>query len=148
MSTNLFIYFSQTNACIAQYASDLVCISLRQISWARYSSQAIKNQEREAFELHELADSIILECKQNRPVSTLETAIFLLRQVLDERPPSNPLRSDALHHLLIALLIRFNQWGWIEDNNEAVKIMNELIQSAGIVDHHSDVITETHVRQY
>ena len=128
-------------------------ISLRQIFWARidtYSSQAIEDQEREASELHALADSIILECKQNRPVSTLETAIFFLHQVLDEQPPSHPLRSNALHHLSTALLIRFNQWGWIEDFFEAVKIMTEVSQSlaAGIVDHNSDVISETHVRLY
>ena len=80
----------------------------------------------------------------------LKTAIFLLRQVLAEQLPSHPLRSDALGHLSTALLIRFNQWGWIEDYSEAINIMQELNQSlvAGIVNHNSDVISETHVCQY
>jgi hypothetical protein len=82
------------------------------------------------------------ECRQSRPISTLETAVTLLRQVLDQRPPPHPLRSETLRSLCTALLIRFNQWGWIEDCDEAVSLLTEL---SGASNQTSAVIPEAQV---
>ncbi len=111
-----------------------------------YGFQAIEDQEQEAIKLCKLADSIVMECKQNRPIAALETAISLLRRVLDQRPPSHPLRSDILRHLSIALLSRFNQWGWTDDYFEAFKFMWEIINIH--MNRDSNVFAETHVRRY
>lgn len=70
-----------------------------------------------------------MECKQGRPVATLETAIFLLRQVLDQQAPSHPSRSNTIHYLGVALLTRFNQLGWYEDLEEVVKLHAQHIES-------------------
>lgn len=75
----------------------------------------------------QLAESILIGCKQGRLVATLETAIFLLRQVLDQQASSHPLRSNTAHHLGIALLTRFNQWGWYEDLEEVVILYEKHI---------------------
>ena len=53
-------------------------------------------------------------------MSTLESSIFLIHQVIEQQPPLC-VRSNALHALSTALLTRFIQSGWIEDVTEAVK---------------------------
>jgi hypothetical protein len=53
-------------------------------------------------------------------MSVLETSIFLIRQVIEHKPPFRVL-SNALHALSVALLTRFIQAGWIEDVTEAVE---------------------------
>jgi hypothetical protein len=109
-------------------------------------SQTTEDQERQATELHDRASSIILECKKSRPVSTVETAIFLLRSVLDQQPSAHPLRFYALRHLSIALLTRFNQWGWVEDCREALEAMVDAVRSFGTVEEASAVFSEANVR--
>ncbi len=81
------------------------------------------------MELEELARSIVVECKQDRPSSTLETAIFLLRQTLDNQPSGHPFRSDALRQLGMALLVKFSQHGWMIDVREVSECMYEIMES-------------------
>lgn len=65
---------------------------------------------------------MLLECKQGRTVATLETAIFLLRQVLEQRNSFNTFQlGKAVASVSVALLARFTQWGWFEDIEELVK---------------------------
>jgi hypothetical protein len=139
-----FDEFSSTNRRVVQYTPDPVRLSdsLDVLDYNTYLYQVIEDQDQDASKLQELASSILSECKQSRPVSTLETAILLLRQVLDQLPPSHPLRPDALHHLSSALLTRFNQWGWIEDSDEAVKLITEL---SAIAPQTSDMLSEAQV---
>ena len=75
--------------------------------------------------LHELAESIIVECKQSKPVSSLDTAIFLLGQVLDQQPPGHASRSDTLRHLATGLLARFAHAGHVEDLDQALSLLDE-----------------------
>jgi hypothetical protein len=85
----------------------------------------IEDDEQQASQLHDLAESIVLECKQDRPSASLETAIFLLRELLNQQSPSDPMRSDTSHHLSTALLTRFHQNSWIEDFQEVTTLIRE-----------------------
>lgn len=84
-----------------------------------------QDMDQDTYELHKLANSIILESKQDRPDSTLDSAILLLRQAREDRSASDPLRIDVLRHLSMALLTKFSQIGWVEDFTEALSLMIE-----------------------
>ena len=103
----------------------------------------IEEDEQQASELHDLAEAIVLECKQDRSSASLETAIFLLRELLNQQSASDPMRSDTSHHLSTALLSRFYQNGWIEDFQEAFKLILETgPKLMGDVAQRSDVLSE------
>ena len=68
------------------------------------------------------ATIMIRECLEELPHSNLETAIFLLRQAQDQLQETDPLRSNALHNLSLALHARFNQHGWMEDVEEIFEL--------------------------
>ena len=55
----------------------------------------------------------------------LETAISLLRELLNQKSASDPMRSYTSHRLSTALLSRFYQNSWIEDFEEAFKLILE-----------------------
>jgi hypothetical protein len=75
--------------------------------------------------LHELAMSIMLESKQDRLVSSLETAIFLLQCVLAQQPPGHASRLDTLQYLSRGLLARFMQGGHFGDVTAVVLLLGE-----------------------
>lgn len=79
----------------------------------------------EAAELHKLAEPIILECKQSKLVSSLQTAMFLLCQVHAQRPQGHASRSDTLRHLSMGLLARFSHAGYIGDLEQALMLIGE-----------------------
>jgi len=73
----------------------------------------------------------------------LETAISLLRELLNQKSASDPMRSDTSNHLSTALLSRFYQNGWIEDFQEAYNLILETIAKLmGYVAQGSDVLSE------
>ena len=86
-----------------------------------------KDQNERLSELQDLAESIFLECRESRPLSTLQTAIFLLYQVLEQRPSPHPLRLTYLGHLSRARLTRFTQTGWVEDFDDVLKLVVEVL---------------------
>lgn len=59
----------------------------------------------------------------------LEKVILLLRNVLDQHPSPYPSRSDTLRNLCLALLVRFNQWGWAVDAYEVKNLTADCIES-------------------
>jgi len=73
-----------------------------------------------------LAENMIRECFEESSYSNLETAIFLLRQARDQLQETDPLRSNAIHHLSLALHARFNQYGWAEDFSEIFKLVGDM----------------------
>ena len=77
--------------------------------------------DREMLDAFNLAENMIRECFEESSYSNLETAIFLLRQARDQLQETDPLRSNALHHLSLALHVRFNKYGWMEDLGEICK---------------------------
>lgn len=86
-----------------------------------------------AAELHNLARSIILECKQDQSYANLETAIFLLHLALEQLSDTQTRRMLTLHHLMIALLMRFNQWGSFHLYKELVKYAFDLFEAGRIL---------------
>jgi hypothetical protein len=79
----------------------------------------------EAFELCELANSILKGCKETAPLSDLETSISLFRQALDRRPAPHPLRSDSISDLAVALVTRFSLANQRQDLEEAKLLRGE-----------------------
>lgn len=81
--------------------------------------------ENEAVEISQLAGSIFTECRIELQISTLDTAIFLLRDVLQQRKPPHPLRYDSLQHLCTALWTRYLQTAQAEDFAESLYVHGE-----------------------
>ena len=84
------------------------------LGWCNWSRRLI-DQDGEVSELCDLAESIVSECKQNRPVSILETAYLSLmngrRPVLYESlPQSQSLQRaiDEIHPTLILMTYSLN----------------------------------------
>jgi hypothetical protein len=69
-----------------------------------------------------------MEYKQAAQPSYLETAILLLRDALTRRPASHPNRSDSLHDLAEALVIRFWHSGQPQDLGEAILLYGEVLK--------------------
>ena len=82
--------------------------------------------DKDMLDAFHLAESMIRECIEELPYSNLETAIILLRQERDQLQETDPLRSNALHHLSLAMHAKFNQYGWVEDFNEIFKLSADI----------------------
>ena len=82
----------------------------------------LEHQDEQFSELVDLAESIVLECKESKPLSTLNTAIFLFEQVLKQQPSHH--RHQYTHFCLLAeaRLTRYIQTGWVADFDEAVDL--------------------------
>jgi len=72
------------------------------------------------------AENMIRECFEELSASNLETAIFLLRQARDQLQETDPLHTNALYHLSLALHARFNHYGWMVDFEEILKSAREI----------------------
>ena len=78
-------------------------------------------------EMEELAASIVKGFKEESQLSSLETALYLLRESLDLRPADHPLHSNSSHNLALASLVKFH---WTGDNsslNEATLLMHSKL---------------------
>ena len=114
----------QLQTCVRLISTQIssCCSSLQMPDTARniqppdqHQSAQIDEHEQEASELYQLARSLLLECKESQPVSTLESAIFLLRDMLDKQPRPHPFRLTTLYHLSLALITRCSHFGWHND---------------------------------
>ena len=72
------------------------------------------------------AENMIRKCFKELPYANLETVIFRLRQSRDQLQETDPLRTNVLHHLSLALHARFNQYGWIEDFEEIFELAEDI----------------------
>jgi len=62
------------------------------------------------------------ECKAELSLANLDTIVFLFHQVLDRRPLSHPLYSDAMRELASALGVRFMYTDQINDVQESLAL--------------------------
>ena len=81
------------------------------------------DQDIDPDEIDMLADSIVKECRDMSPLSSLDTDLYLLRQALDHHPAPHPRRSDSVNHLSLACLLRFFWTGQISALDEARMLM-------------------------
>ena len=79
-------------------------------------------------EMEELAASIVEEFKKESQLSSLESAIYLLRECLLLQPVERPLHSSALDNLALALVIKFSWTGSVADLDEAVNLMESKVK--------------------
>ncbi|THH15951.1 hypothetical protein EW146_g4607 [Bondarzewia mesenterica] len=77
---------------------------------------------------YDLANSLLIECKQAGQLSALENAIYLFREALALRPAPHPHRSESLNLLATALMTRFNWTRQIADLDEVIKLYNEILE--------------------
>ena len=75
-------------------------------------------------EMEELAASIVKEFKEESQLSSLETALYLLRESLDLRPVDHPLHSKASDNLSLALLVKFHWTGDSSAMGEATHLIH------------------------
>ena len=79
-------------------------------------------------EIEELAASIVEEFKEASRLSSLESAIYLLRKCLVLQPAEHPLHSSALENLALVLVVKFSWTGNIADVDEAVNLMESKVK--------------------
>ena len=70
----------------------------------------------------DLASFLLAECKTELPLANLDTIVSLFREILDRRPISHPLHSDALRGLASALGVRFMYTDQINDVQESLSL--------------------------
>ena len=84
-----------------------------------------------------------MECKQEGPpLSSLNTAVWLYREVLDQRRSPHPRRCESLNNLADALVVNFGKTGHHPDLDEALLLYSEAFdprRNASVED-----TTETH----
>ena len=76
--------------------------------------------DKRSSELYDLANSILADCKQNAPLSDLDSVICMLHEASARLPPRHPHGSDSLNHLAEALVTRFWHIGRLQDLDEAI----------------------------
>jgi hypothetical protein len=81
--------------------------------------------DQEASESYDLANALLMECKQAALPVELEKAISYLRDVLTRRPVPHPHRSDSLNDLAKALVVRFWHAGQPQDLEAAIILHGE-----------------------
>ena len=82
--------------------------------------------DQDMLDAFDSAENAMRECFGELSYTNLETAISLLRQAQDQLQETDPLRSNARHHLSIALHARFNQYGWMEDFEEISELAKDI----------------------
>ena len=81
--------------------------------------------EDEGSQLYNLTNSIFAECQNDAPLSELDTALALFRDILGQWPAPHPLRSDSLKDLGGALITRFSLTKKREDPDQFLLLHNE-----------------------
>jgi hypothetical protein len=94
-------------------------VPLRSSTYAEQKNRQAES-DRESCDLYNLANSILTECREDAQLSDLETAIYLFREALVQRPAPHPLRSDSLKDLSRALVVRFWRMGRCQDLDDAI----------------------------
>jgi hypothetical protein len=90
-------------------------------------STATDDEEEESLQLYDLATSILEECKPAASLSTLDTAIYLLREALDRCPTPHPMRSNSLKDVAGALVTRFSLTNRRQDLDQAIQMWGEVL---------------------
>lgn len=80
--------------------------------------------------MEELAASIVKEIKEASQLSSLESAIYLLRQCLELQSAEHSLHSSALDNLALALVVKFSWTGDVAALDEAVNLMESKVKGA------------------
>jgi hypothetical protein len=91
-------------------------------------SKLSSEDEDESSQLYNLANSILEECTNAAPLSSLDTAVYLFNESLDRRPAPHTFRSDSLKDLAGALLVRFSLTNQRQDLNQAISMCQEVIR--------------------
>lgn len=92
------------------------------------SNQGRSEDEDESSQLHDLANSILEECKYTAPLSHIDTAVYLFREALNRRPAPHPLWSDSVKDLAGALLTRFSWTNQHQDLSQAILLYGKMVQ--------------------
>ncbi|KIM75667.1 hypothetical protein PILCRDRAFT_78642, partial [Piloderma croceum F 1598] len=82
-------------------------------------------EQEESALLYDLANSILEECKDAAMLSNLDTAIYLFREALNQRPAPHPLQSDSIKDLAAALVTRFSLTNQRHDLAQAISLLTE-----------------------
>ena len=85
----------------------------------------------DADEIDEHAASIVRQCKEESQLSSLETALYLLRNVCDLCPTSHPRWRSSLNNLVLSLVTKFVWTGDGAALGEALLVLNELGSESG-----------------
>jgi hypothetical protein len=88
-------------------------------------SSATGDEDEESFQLFTLATSILREFQAADSLSTLDTAIYLFREVLDLRPTPHPMRSNSLKDVAGALFTRFTLSNETDYLYQAIEMWSE-----------------------
>ena len=91
----------------------------------------------------DLAISLMAECKAGLSLSNLDNAVFLFRQVIDSRPTTHPLHTDAMRDLASALGVRFMYTNQIHDLTESLTLRSEIVDGWNL-----DQNSSHHVRTF
>ena len=91
----------------------------------------------------ELAASMVKDFKEASQLSSLESAIYLLRQCLELRPVEPPLHSSALDNLALALVVKFSRAGDIAALDEAVNVMDSEVKGTTLAQQLTGLQPET-----
>jgi len=78
----------------------------------------------------DLASTLLADCKAELPLANLDTIVSLCREVLDRRPISHPLHSDAMRGLAYALGVRFMYTDQINDIQESFTLRHKALKLA------------------
>jgi len=83
----------------------------------------------ESESLDNLAGTLWERFEQEGEIRDLEEAISLYRQVLEHRPPQNPLRPNSLNNLSKVLLRRWSDYGYNpRDVDEAILLPKQALE--------------------
>ena len=90
--------------------------------------EIINDDENSASEMIDFAISLMAECMAGLSLSNLDDAVLLFRQVMDNRPTTHPLHTDAMRDLASALGVRFMYTNQIHDLTESLTLRSEIVK--------------------
>ena len=121
-------------------AEPIVCFTLRlEVFYLTISSQghvetlselleAAHDPSLDADEIDNLAESILKDCKKTSPISSLETALYLLHEARGLRPGNT-----SSNYLALSLVAKFIWTDQVSGLDEAIKLKGplEICQNCG-----------------
>ena len=81
--------------------------------------------EDESSHLYDLANSILVECKDATSLSDLNTTIYLFQEALNLCPALHAFRSESLRDLAAALVTRYSLINQSQDLDQAISLSGE-----------------------